>query len=144
MVGVVSEGEKPFLNFFGLQSHRPSNHHISVLCFPVKGGIDKLGGLPASGERMVSSFDHLVPQRLVHSGHNGVTEVPCIEGFDDLFVVERAIEPNAGARGSDRRGQLLQNPLQKSQAPEEACTLPVLSCIPRLKPLRPSLQRIGA
>lgn len=42
----------------------------------------------------------------------------CLLNFeDDLFVVEGAIEPNAGASGSDRGGQLLQNPLQKIPGP---------------------------
>jgi hypothetical protein len=76
VVGVVPEGEKPFLDLFGLQSHRPSHGHVSVLCFPVKGSVGKLGCLPASSEPMVSSLDHLVPQRLGHSGNDGVTQEP--------------------------------------------------------------------
>lgn len=69
----------------------------------------------------------------------------CLLNFeDDLFVVEGAIEPNAGAVEAIEEGSFSKIRSRKSQAPEEACTLPALSSIPRLKPLRPSLERIGA
>ena len=109
VVGVVLEGEKPFLDLFGLQSCRPSHSYVSVFCFPVEGSVGKLGGLPTAGELVVSSLDHAVLQRLVHSGNDGVAQPSCIEGFDDLFVVEGSIEPHAGTLGSDGGRELVEN-----------------------------------
>src|SRR5215510_11147638 len=109
VIGVVLEGEKPFLDLFGLQSCRPSHSYVSVFCFPVEGSVGKLGGLPTAGELVVSSLDHAVLQRLVHSGNDGVAQPSCIEGFDDLFVVEGSIEPHAGTLGSDGGRELVEN-----------------------------------
>jgi len=101
VVGVVLEGEKTFLDLFGLNSGGPAHRHVSVLRFPVEGSVGKLGGLPLSSDGVVSSFDHTVLQRSVHPGYDGIAQPSCIEGFDNLSVVEGSIEPHAGTPGGD-------------------------------------------
>src|SRR5262245_35128525 len=113
VIGVVLEGEKPFLDFFGFLSHGSAHGHISVLCFPVERSLGKLGCLPTAGKIVVSSLDHAVLQRLVHSGNDGVAQPSCIEGFDNLSVVEGSIEPHPGAAGSNRGRKFLQDRLQE-------------------------------
>src|SRR5262245_8173902 len=144
VIGVVLEGEKPFRDFFGFQSHGSAHGQISVLCFPVERSVGKLGCLRTSGKIVVSSLNHAVLQRLVHSGNDGVAQPSCIERFDDLSVVESSIEPHPGAAGSNRRRKFLQDRLQEIPCARGGVHVACSEFHPQAQTALPSLEMIGA
>ena len=108
MVDVALEGKQMLLGFRRFVGDGSAHRDEPMFLLPVEGGVGELGRFPAFAEGVIPSRDHPVLEGLGHLGDNHVAD-PCpVEGLGDVLVVEGPIEAQAGARGRNRPGQLVQ------------------------------------